>query len=76
MLLNHVNDLRCLHLVSSEFFDIILPAGLWPRGGLNLVTEMSTRKMRFALFWEITQHIVVILYWCFWTAYQSHFLNP
>jgi len=77
MLLNNVNDLLCLQLVSSEFFiDIILPAGLWPRGGFNLLTEMSTRKMRSALFWTITQHILVILYRCFWTAHWSHFLDP
>lgn len=32
----------------------------------------ATKWIRYALFWEVKQHIVVIIYWCFGTPYWSH----
>ena len=32
----------------------------------------ATKWIRYALFWEITEHILVIIYWCFGTSCWSH----
>jgi len=31
----------------------------------------TTMQTKSAIFWEIMHHRVAILYWHFWTAYQS-----